>query len=75
MDLLDVLEVIAALIKISIGIILLVLFFLITGSMVSTITEPSNGQAQCTSIEGAKWSGENCYKNGIKINFSEDNLL
>lgn len=32
---------------------------------------PSEQEVQCTSIVGAKWSGESCYKNGVKINFND----
>lgn len=31
---------------------------------------PSDQEVQCTSIAGAKWSGDSCYKNGIRINFN-----
>lgn len=34
-----------------------------------TVFALSDQEVQCTSIEGAKWSGENCYKNGIRLKF------
>ena len=30
-----------------------------------------DARTRCETIEDAKWSGEACYKNGIKLNFEE----
>lgn len=56
-----------------IGMFMLVLEIVLGLSMVITILKPTDQEVQCTSIDGAKWSGENCYKNGIKINFNNQN--
>lgn len=35
------------------------------------MSDHANSVAQCKSIEGAKWGGDACYYNGVKLNFKE----
>lgn len=75
MDLMDILEGIGEIIMIFIFLVALISLALFGIWLGDIIFSPSDTEVQCTTIEGAKWSGESCYKNGIKINFSEGNLL
>lgn len=54
-----------------IGIFIMTIEIILGLSVLLVVLAPSDQEVQCTSIEGAKWSGNSCYKNGIKINFND----
>lgn len=65
-------EIIIEIIAWMLGISIIVVEIVLGLSLIFTILAPSAQEVQCTSIEGAKWSREGCYKNGIRINFNAE---
>lgn len=55
-----------------IGILILTVEIIAGLSLVFVAFAPSEEEVQCTSITDAKWSGNACYKNGIRIKFNDE---